>query len=185
VVGDDRQLDAVGPGGALTALANRHPEHVWTLSDNLRQVRPEERTALGELRDGNVAKAVAWYYEAGRIHPVPNRGRAVGAMVKAWANDMAAGHEILMLAYRRDNVEALNQTARRLCETAGLLSGPELTAPGGRFYRAGDASSPSPPDPKAPGSPPRPPRSPPSTPTHSSSPRSLPTGSGCAWGPAT
>ncbi len=43
-----------------------------------------------------------------------------------------------MLAYRRDNVEALNQTARRLWEQAGLLSGPELIAPGGRRYRAGD-----------------------------------------------
>jgi hypothetical protein len=43
-----------------------------------------------------------------------------------------------MLAYRRDNVEALNLTARRLWETAGLLSGPELTAPRGRRYRAGD-----------------------------------------------
>lgn len=59
-------------------------------------------------------------------------------MVKAWAADIAAGHETLMLAYRRDNVEALNLTARRLWEMAGLLSGPELSAPGGRRYRAGD-----------------------------------------------
>ena len=46
VVGDDRQLDAVGPGGALTALAGRHPEQVWALSDNLRQTNPAERGAL-------------------------------------------------------------------------------------------------------------------------------------------
>ena len=138
VVGDDRQLDAVGPGGALTALAARHPEHVWTLSDNLRQVLPAERAALGELRDGNVADAVAWYHGAGRIHPVRDRRWAVNAMVKAWAADISAGHETLMLAYRRDNVEALNHTARQLWEQAGLLSGPELTAQGGRRYRAGD-----------------------------------------------
>ena len=138
IVGDDRQLDAVGPGGALTALAARHPDHVWTLSDNLRQVLPAERAALGELRDGNVADAVAWYHGAGRIHLVPDRRRAVKAMVKAWAADVSAGHETLMLAYRRDNVEALNHTARHLWEQAGLLSGPELVAPGGRRYRAGD-----------------------------------------------
>ena len=70
VVGDDRQLDAVGPGGALTALVARHPEHVWTLTDNLRQTMPGERAALAELRDGNVAAAVGWYARAGRIHPV-------------------------------------------------------------------------------------------------------------------
>ena len=40
------------------------------------------------------------------------------------------GNETLMLAYRRDNVEALNQTARRLYDAAGLLGGPELTRPG-------------------------------------------------------
>jgi conjugative relaxase-like TrwC/TraI family protein len=138
VVGDDRQLDAVGPGGSLTALIDRHPQHVWTLTDNLRQTLPAECAALAELRDGNVAAAVDWYAQAGRVHPVPNQRHAVGAMVKAWAADIAAGQETLMLAYRRDNVEALNLTARRLYETAGLLSGPELTAPGGRRYRAGD-----------------------------------------------
>jgi ATP-dependent exoDNAse (exonuclease V) alpha subunit len=29
VAGDDRQLGAIGPGGALTALAERHPENLW------------------------------------------------------------------------------------------------------------------------------------------------------------
>jgi conjugative relaxase-like TrwC/TraI family protein len=138
VVGDDRQLDAVGPGGALTALIDRHPEHVWTLTDNLRQTLPAECGALADLRDGNVAAAVGWYAHAGRVHAVADRRHAVNAMVEAWAADISAGQETLMLAYRRDNVEALNLTARRLWETAGLLSGPELVAPGGRRYRAGD-----------------------------------------------
>ena len=43
VVGDDRQLGAIGPGGALTALAERHPEQLWALTDNLRQNDPAER----------------------------------------------------------------------------------------------------------------------------------------------
>ncbi len=138
IVGDDRQVDAVGPGGALAALAARHPDHVWTLSDNLRQTVPGEPSALAELRHGNVAKAVGWYLQAGRIHPVPNQRRAIQAVVSAWVQSMNAGQDTLMLAYKRQNVEALNQAARRLWEAAGLLSGPELVAPGGRRYRAGD-----------------------------------------------
>jgi predicted secreted protein len=47
-VGDYHQL-VVGPGGALEALSKRHPGHVWTLRDNLRQVGPAERHA----RDGS------------------------------------------------------------------------------------------------------------------------------------
>ena len=60
-VGDFRQLGAVGPGGALEALAARHPGHVWTLTDNLRQRDPAERLALDHLRAGHVPAAVNWY----------------------------------------------------------------------------------------------------------------------------
>jgi conjugative relaxase-like TrwC/TraI family protein len=138
VVGDDRQLDAIGPGGALSALTARHPEVVWTLSDNLRQTDPGEQAALAELRAGDPAAAVAWYVDHDRVHPAASRARAVQSMVRAWAADTARGADTVMLAYRRDNVDALNTAARRRWETAGLLSGPELTAPGGKRYRAGD-----------------------------------------------
>jgi hypothetical protein len=138
VVGDDRQLGAVGPGGALRALAERHPTHVFTLGDNLRQVDPAERAALAELRDGNVARAVSWYARNGRVHPVLDRRHAVRAMVRAWAKDVDAGRDTLLLAYRRENVDALNVAARELWERAGRLTGPELVATGGRTYRAGD-----------------------------------------------
>ncbi len=138
VLGDDRQLGAVGPGGGLRALAERHPNHVFTLTENLRQADPEERAVLAELRSGSVARAVSWYAHNGRVHAVADRRAAVQAMVRAWAKDVGAGRETLLLAYRRENVEALNAAAHHLFERAGLLTGPELTAPGGRTYRAGD-----------------------------------------------
>ncbi|MGA2530411.1 MAG: MobF family relaxase [Acidimicrobiales bacterium] len=138
IVGDDRQLGAIGAGGALTALAERHPEQRWALTDNLRQNDPAEAVALGELRHGDLAAAVGWYARNGRVHPVPDRRRAVTRMIRAWASDIDAGRDPLLLAYRRDNVEALNGVARDLWQRSGRLTGPELTAPGGRTYRAGD-----------------------------------------------
>ncbi len=138
VVGDDRQLGAIGPGGALTALCERHPDRTWTLTDNLRQADHKEAAALSYLRAGNVPTAVTWYAQSGRIHPVPDRRAAVLALARAWAADTAAGRESLLLAHRRDSVEALNDVARRLVNRAGCLTGPELVAPGGRCYRAGD-----------------------------------------------
>jgi ATP-dependent exoDNAse (exonuclease V) alpha subunit len=111
VVGDDRQLGAIGPGGALTALAERHPEQLWALTDNLRQTDPSERAALSQLRDGDIAAAVGWYARNGRVHPVPDRRRAVTGMIRAWAADIDAGQDPLLLAYRRDNVETLNRAA--------------------------------------------------------------------------
>ncbi len=138
VVGDDRQLGAIGPGGALTALAERHPELLWALTDNLRQTNPAERGALCQLRDGDIAAAVDWYARNGRVHPLPDRRRAVIGMINAWARDIDAGRDPLLLAYRRDNVETLNRAARDLWERSGRLTGPELVAAGGRAYRAGD-----------------------------------------------
>jgi ATP-dependent exoDNAse (exonuclease V) alpha subunit len=70
-VGDHRQLDAVGPGGALEALSKRHPGHVWALRDSLRQLDPAERHALGHLRADHVPTAVNWYLGQGRVHPPP------------------------------------------------------------------------------------------------------------------
>ena len=52
IVGDYRQLDAVGPGGGLEALARRHPGRVFALSENVRQRDPAERHALDQLRAG-------------------------------------------------------------------------------------------------------------------------------------
>jgi conjugative relaxase-like TrwC/TraI family protein len=138
LVGDDRQLGAIGPGGALTALVKRHPEHLWALTDNLRQANPAEGAVLAQLRDGNIVAAISWYARNGRVHPAADRRHAVAGMIRAWASDLDAGRDTLLLAYRRDNVEALNQAARELFERAGRLTGPELTAPGGRRYRAGD-----------------------------------------------
>ncbi len=137
-VGDYRQLGSVGPGGALEALASRHPGHLWTLRDNLRQHDPAERRALDHLREGHVPSAVDWYREHGRVHAAPSKEIAMYEMVSAWAGDVAKGREALLVAYHRDSVEALNQAAREAWERLGKLSGPELEAPGGRRYRVGD-----------------------------------------------
>jgi ATP-dependent exoDNAse (exonuclease V) alpha subunit len=59
-------------------------------------------------------------------------------MVRAWSYDVVEERDALLVAYHRDSVEALNRAAREVWEKLGKLSGPELEAPGGRRYRAGD-----------------------------------------------
>jgi hypothetical protein len=63
---------------------------------------------------------------------------AVAATVDAWAADNAAGQQTAMFAWRRANVDALNQAARIRMEQTGRLTGPEVICPGGAAYRAGD-----------------------------------------------
>ncbi|MGH9281477.1 MAG: AAA family ATPase, partial [Acidimicrobiales bacterium] len=138
MVGDDRQLGAVGPGGALRALLERHRPAVHILRENVRQEDRAERRALAHLRAGDVGRAVAWYADQGRIVTARTRDEALDAMVDAWATDLADRQDTAMYAWRRANVEELNGRARARMASDGRLSGPELTAPGGRCYAAGD-----------------------------------------------
>jgi conjugative relaxase-like TrwC/TraI family protein len=137
LVGDDRQLGAVGPGGALRALMERHPDAVHELSENVRQRDREERAALAELRSGDVEVAVGWYAEHGRIVAAPYRDEVLDRLVDAWAADVAAGRDAAMLAWRRADVAELNAQARKHFADKGWLHGEELMV-GERSYRAGD-----------------------------------------------
>ena len=138
IVGDPRQLAPVGPGGALQALIDRHPDIVTVLNQNLRQRDPAERVALHHLRAGNVQAAVGFYAAHGRIRIAPTRTDTLAAMVDAWAADTAAGHDTLMLAWRRSSVADLNRLARVRAEQRGWLTGPDLDTPDGRSYAVGD-----------------------------------------------
>jgi hypothetical protein len=137
MVGDHRQLGAVGPAGSLEALVGRHGDGVHVLDENVRQVDPGERAALGELRAGNVETAVGWYATQHRIAISPTRDGALDQTVAAWAVDVDAGRDTTMLAWRRANVAALNARARTVMADTGRLTGPELHVDG-TGYRAGD-----------------------------------------------
>ena len=64
MVGDDRQLGAGRVGGAVGALVERHGGAVHALDQNVRQHDQAEREALAELRAGDVARAVEFYWLA-------------------------------------------------------------------------------------------------------------------------
>lgn len=113
MIGDHHQLGAIGPGGGLEALVARHHPAVVVLDQNVRQRDPAERAALEQLRAGDVGKAVAWYRDNGRIVAAPERSGALDAAVDAWDADRRAGHDVALLAWRRRDVAALNERARR------------------------------------------------------------------------
>ncbi len=138
LVGDHRQLAAIGPGGALTALLQRRPDLAVTLHANIRQHDPAERRALAELRHGSVAAAVGWYASTGRIRTEPTRVDTLVAMVDAWAADTANGHDTALFAWRRADVADLNRLARDRWDGLNQLTGPDVTVTGGHPYAVGD-----------------------------------------------
>ncbi len=137
IVGDHRQLGAVGPGGSLQALVARHQGSVHALRENVRQADPEERAIVAQLRAGSVEQAVNWYAEHDRITTAATREQALDQTVDAWAKDVAEGKQATMMAWRKANVAALNTRARAAMRQAGRLTGPELPV-GANVYQAGD-----------------------------------------------
>ncbi|MDZ7676919.1 MAG: MobF family relaxase, partial [Acidimicrobiales bacterium] len=138
VVGDHHQLGAVGPGGGLEALTARHPDAVHVLGDNIRQHDPAERAALEELRSGDPARAVAWYADHDRIDHHPDRIDALINTALAWEHDTDAGHDTIMLAWRRSDVAALNRMARTNRRALGQLGHDSIATASGRAYAQGD-----------------------------------------------
>jgi hypothetical protein len=138
IVGDDRQLSAVGPGGALHALLAEHPEVVTVLTENKRQTDPTEAAALLHLRSGHLDHAINWYATHHRITVTPDRIEALTGIVNAYVDDVEAGHDTLMLAWQRRNVADLNRLARDAARQHGWLQGPDLETPDGRLFAVGD-----------------------------------------------
>lgn len=129
---------SVGPPGSLGALVTRLDGQISRLTDNVRQIDLTEREALAELRQGDIDQAVDWLARNERITTGADRAETIGATVDGWIADVDAGKDTLMLTWKRANVDALSQLGRQAFAERGWLTGPEITAPGGRRYRAGD-----------------------------------------------
>ncbi|GAB4079067.1 MobF family relaxase [Modestobacter muralis] len=143
LVGDDRQLAAIGAGGLLRDLAASHG--AVSLTQVVRFTDPDtgapnhaEGAASLALRDGDPA-ALAYYIDHGRVH-VGDLPTVTDGAYTAWAADRAAGRDAIMLAPTRDLVAELNNRARdeRLARLPAP-AGPEVGLADAGRASAGDA----------------------------------------------
>ncbi|PZS34712.1 MAG: TrwC relaxase, partial [Pseudonocardiales bacterium] len=115
LVGDNKQLAAIGAGGLLRDIQRTYG--AATLDTVRRFTYTDGRSNHGEaaaslaLRDGDPT-ALAYYTDHNRIH-VGDRTTTPDQAYKAWAADRAAGQNSVLLAPTRDQVRDLNLRARR------------------------------------------------------------------------
>lgn len=109
MLGDDQQLAAIGAGGIVRDLAERH--QAPRLDQAVRFHNPEEAEAVAKIREGNPA-GLRFHLANGRVHEGAGT-LAYTQMVDAWASDRAAGKNSIMLASTRDDVALLNHFAQR------------------------------------------------------------------------
>ena len=135
LVGDEKQLHEIGPGGAFRGLTRRLG--AFTLEQNRRQLHEWERTALTELRSGDVEVALAAYAKQGRVVTAATAPDVRDRLVADWWAAGLAGEQALMIAARWADVDDLNHRARSRMLAADQLHGPELEA-GERVFQVGD-----------------------------------------------
>lgn len=143
LVGDDRQLAAIGAGGVLRDIATGAGAITLSELHRFRDVAEGEATLA--LRDGH-AHALGFYLDHGRIKVSADTDTVVDQVLAAWQDDVDAGRPSLMLAHTNTTVDALNERARAH-RLATLTDGdgpgsdppsPEVTLRSGLHASAGD-----------------------------------------------
>jgi conjugative relaxase-like TrwC/TraI family protein len=136
LIGDPRQLPAVGAGGLFTGIVERHG--AIELGENRRQPDELERRALEAIRDGLGRDYLAFAEGKGRLVSSETQRAAKTRLLADW---WAAGRDDLagnvMIAHRRRDVTELNTLARALMDTHGRL-GRERIVIAGTEFAAGD-----------------------------------------------
>ncbi|MDO5082534.1 MAG: MobF family relaxase [Arachnia propionica] len=107
LVGDDRQLQAIGAGGALKMLTGE--ADVVRLEQLHRFTDEQEAAASLRLRDQG---DVEWHISQGRVHGGTAQAMHQ-AMVQAWNHDLQQGAQTLMMATTNHAVDALNLLAQQ------------------------------------------------------------------------
>jgi conjugative relaxase-like TrwC/TraI family protein len=112
LVGDDRQFASIDAGGGFRALRLRLGAS--ELTENRRQVEAWEQRAIEDVRAGRVEEAIAAYAEHDRVQAFDTRDDRDRAVLHDWWQAHQAGHEPVIYAHRRLQVDQLNRACQRL-----------------------------------------------------------------------
>ncbi|WP_231110234.1 MobF family relaxase [Mycobacterium avium] len=135
LIGDDGQLASISAGGVLRDIAQE--TGALTLSELVRFGSTAESAATLAIRNGDPT-GLGFYIDHQRVHVGADQTAADMAYT-AWAADLAAGRDSLLLAPTNDIVDTLNARARldRLAATGGRV-GREVMLSDGLAASAGD-----------------------------------------------
>ncbi len=135
VVGDPRQIDAIGPGG-LFGYLTRITEPA-TLTTIYRQQRAEDRELVKLVHEGRGSEALDLLRTRGRLVVGEDLASTLRAQLADWHRDYETGADVVMIARRNRDVDHLNDSARELRRETGALGEAEVIV-GERAFAAGD-----------------------------------------------
>jgi conjugative relaxase-like TrwC/TraI family protein len=135
VIGDPRQIGAVGPGGLYGHLT-RVMEPA-TLDVIRRQHREPDRHVVALVHEGRGSEALDLLRTQGRLIVGDDLRSTLDGLLVDWHRDFATGSDAVMIARRNRDVAYLNDRARELRVGEGALGQAEVLV-GERLFAAGD-----------------------------------------------
>jgi conjugative relaxase-like TrwC/TraI family protein len=118
LVGDHRQLAAVGAGGAMELLSRAGSSH--ELTEARRFTEEWERAASLQLRAGDPA-ALDFYHRNGRIRDAGTIEQAENAASLAWMSDTLAGKHSVLVVDRNEQADRICAQVRTDLVRLGLV----------------------------------------------------------------
>ena len=131
LVGDHRQLQAIGQGGLFHELYLRaRPEQKAALTEIIRQSELWAREAVKQIGRGEPAEALRAYERAGRLTVLPTRDDAERRLIERWREGGVTNpRDNLILAPLNKEVSSLNRQAQADAPCRGAT---RATLPPGR-----------------------------------------------------
>jgi conjugative relaxase-like TrwC/TraI family protein len=135
VVGDPRQIGAVGPGGLFGHLTKvTEPSTLTTIH---RQQRAEDQRLVNLVHEGRGSEALDLLRTQDRLIVGADLASTLSGQLADWHRDYETGADVVMIARRNRDVDYLNDSARELRREAGALGDAEVII-GERAFAAGD-----------------------------------------------
>ena len=110
LIGDHRQLPEIDAGGTFSAIGHRIEP--IRLTQNRRQIDPNERAALTALRNDDPDRALSNLHRSGHVTLADNSDDLRNGLVQDWHQASENGQHAIMIAARRSDVTDLNDRAR-------------------------------------------------------------------------
>ena len=135
LVGDHKQLAAVGAGGGMNLLATAGAR--YELTEARRFTAEWERGASLRLRAGDPG-VVREYHQQGRLLDAGTAEQAQQSAARAWLADTLAGHRSLLLADTNEQAAELSAGLRAELVRLGLVQEDGVALGHGSFAGVGD-----------------------------------------------
>jgi conjugative relaxase-like TrwC/TraI family protein len=133
LIGDPRQIGAVGPGGLYGHLTNELAPTV--LTEIRRQREPLDQRVVTLAHEGRGSDALDLLAMRERLVIADTLEEALDAQVLDWHASYASGEDAVMIARRTRDVTELNERARAVLVAEGRLASETLSVADHEFAR--------------------------------------------------